>query len=128
MKKHLLAEYNYASADPDTKLRLRAGIAAVLVGFLLLLIKFYAYSITHSTAVLSDALESVVNIVAALFSLGAIIVSHLPPDRNHPYGHGKAEFLTAAFEGGLITFAALLIAYEAVIAILAHTVPRQLDT
>lgn len=93
--------------------RVRAGVVSLAVGALLLVVKFYAYQLTGSAAILSDAMESIVNVVAACFALGALIVASWPADRNHPYGHGKVEFVTAAFEGGLIAFAALLIIAEA---------------
>ena len=82
----------------------------------LLAAKYQAYRLTGSTAILSDALESIVNVVAAVFGLGGIIFAGRPADRNHPYGHGKIEFFSAAFEGGLIAFAAVLIVYEVVLA------------
>src|SRR5690606_33775379 len=63
--------------------------------------------LTNSTAILSDALESVVNVSAGLFGLYALHFAHLPKDKNHPYGHGKIEFIAAAFEGGLLFIAGL---------------------
>jgi cation diffusion facilitator family transporter len=84
----------------------------LLVGVLLLAVKYVAYLHTGSAAILSDALESIVNVVAALFALGVLVFAGRPADRNHPYGHGKVEFFSAAFEGGLIAFAAVLIMYE----------------
>src|SRR6185369_1586714 len=68
---------------------------------------------TGSTAILSDALESITNVIAALFALGGLVIAGWPADRAHPYGHGKIEFFTAAFEGGMIVFAAVLIIKEA---------------
>ena len=65
--------------------------------------------LTGSSAVLSDALESTVNVVAATFAVFAVRFAAQPADRDHPYGHGKIEFLSAAFEGGLISFAAVMI-------------------
>ena len=97
----------------DTRVRLRAGMISLVVGIALLWAKFWAYQLTGSTAVLSDALESIVNVVAALFALGSLMFAGRPADRNHPYGHGKIEYFAAAFEGGLIAFAAILIIYEA---------------
>jgi cation diffusion facilitator family transporter len=104
--------------DNLKKWRLTAGGISVVVGFIILALKFYVYSLTHSTAILSDALESIVNVVAAIFALFAIRAAHEPPDDEHPYGHGKIEFVNAVFEGGLITFAAIMIAYEAIHALL----------
>lgn len=86
---------------------------SLVVGAALLVVKFLAYRATGSTAILSDAMESIVNVVAAVFALGGLAFAGMPADRNHPYGHGKIEFFTAAFEGGLIAFAALMIIYEA---------------
>ena len=96
-----------------SRLRLFAGIFSLLFGALIMGLKFYAFHLSQSTAILSDALESVVNVAAAGFSLWAIRAAEEPPDEQHPYGHGKFEFVTAIFEGGLISFAALLIGYEA---------------
>lgn len=83
-----------------------------------MLFKFWAYNLTKSEAVLSDALESIVNVVTAALAIVVVIVSAKPADKDHPYGHGKAEYLSAAFEGGLIAFAALAIIFEAVKALL----------
>lgn len=67
-----------------------------------MLIKTLAYFITHSNAILTDALESVINIVAGSFALYSLIVASKPRDLNHPYGHGKIEFISASIEGTLI--------------------------
>jgi cation diffusion facilitator family transporter len=104
----------------DARLRLYGALLSLSTGLAIMALKFFAYRLTHSTAVLSDALESVVNVLAAAFALWAIQAAEAPPDENHPYGHGKFEFVTAVFEGGLISFAALMIAYEAVIGLLHH--------
>jgi hypothetical protein len=92
-------------ADRERRARLRAVVISLAVSVLLLAAKYQAYRLTGSTAILSDALESIVNVVAAVFALGGIIFAGRPADRNHPYGHGKIEFFSAAFEGGLIAFA-----------------------
>jgi len=94
-------------------IRLRAGLVSLVVSVLLLAAKYQAYRMTGSTAILSDALESIVNVVAAAFAIGGIVFAGRPADRNHPYGHGKIEFFSAAFEGGLISFAAVVILYQA---------------
>lgn len=78
-----------------------------LVGITLMAIKFYAYQITGSSAILSDALESIINVVAGAFAMFSIVVSAKPPDKTHPYGHGKIEFFSAGFEGALIIIAAI---------------------
>ena len=107
--------------------RLRAVLVSVAVSMVLLVAKYQAYRLTGSTAILSDALESIVNVVAAVFALGGIVFAGRPADRNHPYGHGKIEFFSAAFEGGLIAFAAVLIAYEVVLSLLRGPELRALD-
>jgi cation diffusion facilitator family transporter len=90
--------------------RVVAGMISVLAGTVIVLGKVVAYQATGSSAILSDAFEGLTNVVAATFSFGAIIFSREPPDREHPYGHGKIEHLSAVFEGGLIAIAAILTA------------------
>lgn len=113
---------------PDDKRRLTAAIISLVVGSALMAGKFLAYKMTGSSAVFSDALESIVNVVAAAFAIGSILFVGRPADRNHPYGHGKMEFFSAAFEGGLISFAALAIAYQAVPTLLHPSELRQIDS
>ena len=116
------------SMSEDSGVRVRAGAISLVVSILLLAAKYQAYRLTGSTAILSDALESIVNVVAAIFALGGIIFAGRPADRNHPYGHGKIEFFSAAFEGGLIAFAAVLILYEVVVSLVVRLQVRELDT
>ena len=111
----------------DSRVRTRAGLISLVVSLILLGAKFQAYLMTGSTAILSDALESIVNVVAAVFALGGIAFAAQPADRNHPYGHGKIEFFSAAFEGGLIAFAAVLIIYQVIQALLHGVEVRALD-
>lgn len=113
--------------EAPTNIRLRAALLSLIVGTVLLGFKYLAYQLTGSTAILSDALESIVNVVAAMFALGGLVVAARPADRSHPYGHGKIEFFTAAFEGGLIAFAAVLILKEAGEALLFGHEVRQLN-
>lgn len=89
---------------------LAMGSVAVAVGVLGL--KAAAWWLTGSVALLADALESVVNVAAALAALLAIRLSAAPPDENHPYGHAKVEYFSAVLEGALIVVAALLILNE----------------
>jgi cation diffusion facilitator family transporter len=117
-----------SSGQGDDRVRRWAIALSLLISLALLAVKFQAYRLTGSTAILSDALESIVNVVAAIFALGALVFAGRPADRNHPYGHGKMEFLSAAFEGGLIAFAAVLIVYEVVQALLYGVSLRALDT
>lgn len=105
--------------DPEISqnARIRVALLSISAGALILALKYVAYRISGSTALLSDAYESIVNVVAAVFALGAIVFAGKPADRDHPYGHGKIEHFSAAFEGGLIALAAVLIVYEAVLAL-----------
>jgi cation diffusion facilitator family transporter len=112
----------------DLRVRLTAGLVSLGVGSVLLAAKYFAYELTGSTAILSDALESIVNVVAALFALGGLVFAGRPADRNHPYGHGKIEFFSAAFEGGMIAFAAVMIVYQAGHSLLHGVEVRELDS
>jgi cation diffusion facilitator family transporter len=114
--------------EDDRPIRLRAGLISLATAVGLLAAKYEAYRLTGSTAILSDALESIVNVVAAVFALGGLVFAGRPADRNHPYGHGKIEFFSAAFEGGLIAFAAVLILYQAAATLVAGVEVRALDT
>ncbi|CCH53567.1 cation diffusion facilitator family transporter [Fibrisoma limi BUZ 3] len=87
---------------------------SVGLSIVLLLIKLTAYYLTSSTAILTDALESIVNVVASGFALYSVYLSGQPRDLNHPYGHGKIEFLSSGFEGALITSAGIFILIQAV--------------
>lgn len=111
----------------NTDVRVRAGIVSLVVGTVLLGAKYFAYRLTGSTAILSDALESIVNVIAALFAIGGLVVARWPADRSHPYGHGKIEFFSAAFEGGLIAFAALTIIYQGSLALASGLQMRSLN-
>ena len=86
----------------------------VFVAILLFAVKAVAYFVTHSVAILTDALESTVNVAASLIGLYSLYVASKPSDQNHPYGHGKAEFLSAAVEGTLIAVAGIIIIYQSI--------------
>ena len=88
---------------------------SLMVGIVLLVLKFTAFFITRSTAILTDALESIVNVIASAFALYSLYIAGLPRDQNHPYGHGKVEYLSSGFEGALILSAGLVIIYEAIV-------------
>lgn len=92
---------------------IKLALGSLVVGCIVLALKTLAWWLTGSVALLSDALESTVNIAAALAALVAIRIADIPPDENHPYGHHKAEFMSAVLEGVLIVIAALLILKEA---------------
>jgi cation diffusion facilitator family transporter len=87
-----------------------------------------AYYLTHSLAVLSDALESIVNVLAGFIGLYSLYVAAKPRDIDHPYGHGKAEFVSAAAEGALIIAAGVLIAYETAQNVIEHKPIGKLDS
>ncbi len=86
----------------------------VAVGIALMVIKFVAYYMTASVAILTDAMESIVNVLAGFIGLFALALSARPPDKNHPYGHGRVETISAAVEGTMISIAGALIVLEAV--------------
>lgn len=94
--------------------RLRAARISLVAGIAIFAAKVAAWQITGSAAVYSDALESIVNVVAGSLLVLSLTVALRPADADHPYGHGKAEFLSAGVEGALILAAALLIAMEAI--------------
>ena len=102
-----------SSETTNLKHRLIAISTSLAVGAGLMAVKFVAFYLTDSAAILSDALESIINVVAAGFALGSIIFAARSPDPTHPYGHGKIEYFSAGFEGALISLAALGIFYEA---------------
>jgi len=92
---------------------IKLAIGSICVGFVVLGVKTLAYWMTGSVALLSDALESTVNVATAFAALIAIHVAAKPADANHPYGHHKAEFFSAVLEGVMVIVAALLILREA---------------
>lgn len=85
---------------------------SIVVAFLVMGLKFAAWRLTGSIALYSDALESIVNVIAAFVAFWAVRVSHKPADSTHPHGHHKAEYLSAVLEGVLIVVAALLVFLE----------------
>jgi cation diffusion facilitator family transporter len=87
---------------------------ALILGIALMAIKFIAWWFTNSNAVLSDALESIINVVAGAFALYSLVIAAQPRDHNHPYGHGKIEFVSAGFEGALIFLAGISIIGKAI--------------
>lgn len=93
-------------------LKVQKWVAAISV--VVLALKFIAYYATHSVAILTDALESIVNVAAGSIGLYSLFLAAKPRDQDHPYGHGKAEFLSAAVEGTLIVTAGALIIYKAI--------------
>jgi cation diffusion facilitator family transporter len=98
----------------DIKLKKKAALISLIIGFLMFFGKLGAYVLTGSAVILSDALESIVHIFATSFAFYSLRLSTKPPDTDHPYGHGKIEFFSAGFEGALIVVAAISIIYYAV--------------
>jgi cation diffusion facilitator family transporter len=96
----------------NQNLKVQKWVAGISI--LLLAVKFIAYYFTHSVSILTDALESIVNVVAGFIGLYSLYVAAKPRDKDHPYGHGKAEFLSAAVEGTLIGVAGVIILYKAI--------------
>ncbi len=105
----------------------RLIILSFLVSLAIMGAKFYAYYASGSTTLLTDALESIVNVVAAAFAYYSIYLASLPRDLNHPYGHGKVEFFASGLEGVLILFAALYIFLHAWQHLYAHPELKSLD-
>ena len=96
------------------KQRMRMILVSLAVGAALLALKFFTFHLTRSSAVLSDALESIINVVAGGFATLSVWMSAKPPDADHPYGHGKIEYFSAGFEGALIMLAAIGIFYAGI--------------
>lgn len=108
--------------------RMRAGMLSLVVGVLLFGGKLFAWWITGSAAALSDALESIINVVAAGGLVSSLVVAAWPADETHPYGHGKVEFFSAGVEGSFIALAALAIFWEAIRALLHGPHVEHIDT
>lgn len=107
-------------------IRKRAAIISLIVGFGMFFFKIGAYLITGSAAIFSDAVESIVHVMATSMALYSIILSSQPADDSHPYGHGNVEYFSAGIEGFLIVVAAIIIIYESVVSIIAGPELKQL--
>ncbi|GGJ68841.1 cation diffusion facilitator family transporter [Deinococcus aquiradiocola] len=92
----------------------RSAYLSLLLSVIVVALKGGAYLLTGSVALFSDALESVINVVAAGAAIAALLVARRPPDENHPYGHQKAEYFSAVLEGALIIVAAIAIIWQSV--------------
>lgn len=106
--------------------RRRAAMVSLVASLVVFCIKLSGYFVTHSTAILSDTLESLVNIAAAMLLMYGLHLSDKPPDEEHRFGHGKVDYLVASFEGGAIIVAAILIIAEAASNLLAQRAPHDL--
>ena len=94
--------------------KIKIILISLIISIILMLMKFGAYFITQSNAILTDAAESIVNVVASSFAFYSIYLSSLPRDQNHPYGHGKVEFFSAFVEGTLIMLAGIIIIFKSI--------------
>ena len=110
-----------------SKQNLKIQFFVTALSIVLFILKFVAYFMTHSLSVLSDALESIVNVLAGAIGLYSLYVASKPKDKDHPYGHGKAEFVSAAFEGSLIITAGCIILYESINTFFEPTTLHDLD-
>jgi cation diffusion facilitator family transporter len=106
----------------------RVQLWITILSVVLFLTKIIAYQFTHSLAILSDALESIVNVMAGFIGLYSLHIAAKPRDMDHPYGHGKAEFVSAAIEGGLIIAAGIMIIYETILNFVQESPLQKLDT
>lgn len=110
------------------KQNIRTQTWVAVLSVTLLLIKIAAYFLTNSVAILTDALEGIVNVVAGFFGLFSLYLSAKPKDEDHPYGHGKIEFVSAAVEGTMIIIAGILILYTAILHLFHPGQLAQIDT
>ena len=106
-------------------LRVQKWVAVLSV--ILLAVKLIAYYSTHSVSILTDALESIVNVAAGFIGLYSLYIAAKPRDKDHPYGHGKAEFLSAAIEGTMIGSAGAIILYKAIQNLIHPVLLHQID-
>ncbi len=118
-------ELKKEKSNPYLKYRVQRAIAIFSV--LIFAGKLFAYYLTNSVGILTDALEGTVNVVTGFISLYSISISIKPKDLNHPFGHGKAEFLSASLEGFLIIIAGVIIIFEAIKRLISPSEINQLD-
>lgn len=111
----------------DNNLKFNVQRTIAISSVLIFIGKLIAYFMTNSVGILTDALESTVNVTTGFITLYAIYVSLIPKDENHPFGHGKAEFLSASVEGFLIIIAGVIIIFEAVKRLFVPVQISQLD-
>ncbi len=111
--------------DSVNIIRIQRWVAILSV--VLLLTKLVAYYLTHSVSILTDALEGIVNVVAGFIGLYSLILSAKPRDADHPYGHGKIEFVSAALEGSMIAMAGVLIFYKSISNLITPQALHQID-
>ena len=98
-----------------------------IIGVFLFVGKLLAWYLTSSDAVYSDAMESIVNVISAFMGLYSLYLAAKPRDEDHPYGHGKIEFVTSGVEGVMIVFAGVMIVIEAINSLLNQNQLKDLD-
>lgn len=96
-------------------------------GIILFIGKIVAWKLTGSDAVFSDAMESIVNVISAFMGLYSLYLAAKPKDEDHPYGHGKVEFVTSGIEGALIAIAGIMIIYEGINSLITGKILQKLD-
>jgi cation diffusion facilitator family transporter len=111
-----------SGVKPIRIMALMLGLAVVL-----LIVKFGAYFLTNSNAILTDALESIINFVAGGVALYSVYLAAKPKDKDHPYGHGKIEFISSGLEGTLITVAGIAIIFKSVFNLMYPQPIQQMD-
>ncbi len=111
----------------ESRENFRFQVVVVTVGAILMVTKFVAYFMTNSVAIFTDAMESIVNIIAGIAGLYALFLSPKPADKDHPFGHGRVEVVSAAFEGMMILGAGLIIIFSAVESLYNPKPLQQLD-
>lgn len=115
-------------SHPSAQQNFRLQLMVTIIGVVLFIVKLVAWQLTRSVSILTDALESTVNVVAGLISLYSLYIAAKPRDEDHPYGHGKAEFVSAAVEGSLISIAGLLIIYKSILTLNGASTLEKLDS
>lgn len=125
-----MSEFGFQPARLSTKEISRMRIAMRLslsIGVMMLVLKISAYLLTNSAAILSDAAESIVHVLAVGFAAYSFSLSIKPPDKEHPYGHDRVSFFSAGFEGAMILLASLFIIYEAIMKWISGLYLERLD-
>ncbi|MEA1849571.1 MULTISPECIES: cation diffusion facilitator family transporter [Chryseobacterium] len=116
---------NVQKNNNKDKLAFQKLIAAF--GIILFIGKIIAWKLTDSDSVFSDAMESIVNVISAFMGLYSLYLAAKPKDEDHPYGHGKVEFVTSGIEGALIAIAGMMIIYEGINSLITGKILQKLD-